>query len=164
MINPLGKDFGIQAVWNISSLTDLKRFANRLATICFPGLFLGLKGELGSGKTTFTKMLLEELECPNPEFVTSPTFVFMQEYPASIPVSHFDLYRLKDSMEFESMGGMELFAPETISIVEWPERLNGLLPVNRIELYFETKNSNARKITITGHGLASNIVETKLMP
>ncbi|MFN6053410.1 MAG: tRNA (adenosine(37)-N6)-threonylcarbamoyltransferase complex ATPase subunit type 1 TsaE, partial [Planctomycetia bacterium] len=105
-----------------------------------------------------------ELECPNPEFVTSPTFVFMQEYPARIPVSHFDLYRLKDSMEFESMGGMELFAPETISIVEWPERLNGLLPVNRIELYFETKNSNARKITITGHGLASTIVQTKLMP
>lgn len=143
----------------IHSLNDLSVFAHKFSSILYPGLFLGLRGDLGSGKTTLVREILKALDCPAHEYVTSPTFVLVQDYPARIPVSHLDLYRLEGEKEFAQMGGFELFLPENIIMVEWVERMESLLPENRTELALQIQADNTRKITLRGYGQLKKLVE-----
>ena len=82
-----------------------------------------LFGGLGAGKTTFTQGLARGLGLPQEEYVRSPTFTLVNQYPGRIPIYHLDLYRLDTMDEMEELGLEEVFSGDGVCIVEWAEKL-----------------------------------------
>jgi tRNA threonylcarbamoyladenosine biosynthesis protein TsaE len=115
-----------------------------LALRAGPGLVLYLSGELGAGKTTLVRGLLRAFG--HPGRVKSPTYALVELYTVSgLSLYHFDFYRFRDPSEWLSSGFREAFNPETLCIVEWPERAEGLLspPDLSITLKYSDAGRNA---------------------
>jgi tRNA threonylcarbamoyl adenosine modification protein YjeE len=110
------------------------------------GDVVALEGPLGSGKTTFVAALVRALD--NPAEVASPTFTFWHRYGGSPPIEHLDLYRLENPAEGSELGLEEAFGPDRIALVEWPERLPGLVPAHAIRLRFTGSGDGPRVIEI----------------
>ena len=127
-------------------------FGNTLS----PRTLICFRGDLGAGKTTFIQGILRACGA-RPPFI-SPTFVLMKEYDLDTPtangirrVYHADAYRMERAEDFEKIGFTEWCAdPEGIVLLEWPERIESLLPEQRIEIRFSigAENMDARKITV----------------
>ncbi|MFQ5971480.1 MAG: tRNA (adenosine(37)-N6)-threonylcarbamoyltransferase complex ATPase subunit type 1 TsaE [Alphaproteobacteria bacterium] len=115
--------------------------------------FVGLRGELGAGKTTFARGVIRALG--GGEDVPSPTFTLVQVYDTrSAPVWHFDLYRLAHPEDVYELGFEEARA-EAIALVEWPERLGPLLPGDRIDVLIDyTNDPKKRRVALEGRGTA----------
>lgn len=127
------------------------------------GSVLALIGDLGAGKTVFTKGVAEGLECEEPN---SPTFVIMKAYNGKVPLYHFDVYRLSDQSEFEEIGYEEFIYGDGISVIEWADKIRDVLPEDTVIIEisnFEEQGENARKITLKGKkewlSLYKNMVE-----
>ena len=110
-----------------------------------------LIGNLGAGKTTLAKGIINGLGAAQPEDVTSPTFTLIHEYGEG-RVYHIDLYRLDRAEQVATLGLDEIFDRETVVLIEWGERFPHLLPADRIEIRIEPLNEDSRRIEITGHG------------
>jgi tRNA threonylcarbamoyladenosine biosynthesis protein TsaE len=80
--------------------------------------------------------------------VSSPTFVFRQRYDGTPPVEHLDLFRLNDPVEAADLGLEEAFGPDRITVVEWPERLPGLLPAGAIAIRIDGAGDEPRRLVI----------------
>ncbi len=117
---------------------------------------VALFGDLGSGKTVFARSFINA-RTDNPEDVPSPTFTLVQTYefrvPSGvIPVYHFDLYRIENTDEIEELGMEDAFT-DGISLIEWPERLDGRLPGNRLNVILsQGENPDHRRAALTAHG------------
>lgn len=97
--------------------------------------FIALYGNLGAGKTTFARGLIQSLLTPNTE-VPSPTFTLLQTYDAlNFPIYHFDLYRLKSPEEIWELGWEEI--GQGLTLCEWPENAGDYLPETRLEIHLE---------------------------
>ena len=110
-----------------------------------------LWGPPGSGKTTFIQGLAQGLGVK--KRVISPTFIFIRQYPLSKKgfktFYHIDLYRINNETEVEGLGLEEIFADkESISVIEWADRIKKILPQKRMELFFEYLDEDQRKIKI----------------
>jgi tRNA threonylcarbamoyladenosine biosynthesis protein TsaE len=91
------------------------------------GMVVTLSGELGVGKTTLVRGLLRALGWVGP--VKSPSYALVEHYPiSSLYFYHFDFYRLNDASEWDTTGFAELFRPDAVGLIEWPERVAGRLP------------------------------------
>ena len=111
------------------------------------GSILALKGELGSGKTQFTKGLVAGLESSAP--VTSPTFTIIHEYPGGrLPVYHFDFFRLENRESVAQLGLDDYFFGDGVSVIEWPDRFPEFIPKQARWILFEIRSENARMINI----------------
>ena len=120
-----------------------RQFANELNV----GSILALEGELGSGKTQFTKGIVAGLESSAP--VTSPTFTIIHEYPGGrLPVYHFDFFRLEDRQSVARLGLDDYFFGDGVSVIEWADRFPEFIPEQARWILFELKSENARTITI----------------
>ena len=105
-------------------------------------LVICLYGDLGGGKTTFTQGIAEELGIT--ETVNSPTFLIMKKYNS---LYHFDCYRISDYQEILDLGWEEIISGENkIIVIEWPEKIEKILPKERLEIKFEFVDENTRKI------------------
>ena len=122
-----------------------REFAKKLHN----GLTVYLHGDLGAGKTTFVRGILQGLGHAGK--VKSPTYTLVEPYLTSgFNIYHFDLYRFNDEEEWEAAGFREYFNTESICLVEWPEKAGNLLP----EADFDIKMSmlgSGRKLEITAH-------------
>lgn len=119
-------------------------FAKRLKG----GEVLGLKGDLGSGKTTFVQGLAKGLGVK--ERIMSPTFVILNLHQAGkgLELAHFDLYRLNNEADLEGIGATDYLGKKNIiSVIEWAEKAKKILPKNTIWINFEHIDENRRKIT-----------------
>ncbi len=136
--------------------------AHALAGLCRRGDVIGLKGELGAGKTTFARAFIHARAnmagAPCDEEVPSPTFTLVQVYDiGDVQVWHFDLYRLERGADAVELGIDEAFAT-AISLVEWPERLDNLLPPDRLEVKLDIPGGDgngdetARTARLAGFG------------
>ena len=121
-----------------------QRFAGRLKA----GDIVLLKGELGAGKTTFVKGLAQAFKIA-PKKVISPTFILMNYYKGKLPVYHFDLYRLENPKEIETLDFDEYFYGQGISLIEWPERLGNGKPKEYYLVEFKHKSESQRTICIS---------------
>jgi tRNA threonylcarbamoyladenosine biosynthesis protein TsaE len=113
------------------------------ARVLTPGLVIHLHGDLGAGKTTFTRGLLRGLGYAGK--VKSPTYTLVESYPCpSFTLHHFDLYRFVDPEEWEDAGFREYFGPDSVCLVEWPDKAGGLLPPADLELALEVCGTGRR--------------------
>lgn len=113
-----------------------------------PGSFLALNGELGSGKTVFTKGIAKALGVKEYRYVNSPTFVIIKEYAGRMPLYHFDLYRLGAGHDLDTVGYEDYFYGSGVAVVEWADKIRALLPRERLEITFAHAGGTKRRIRV----------------
>ncbi len=129
------------------NLEDTRAFASQFASHLNRGDRVLLTGDLGAGKTTFVKAVAKELGYTG--LVTSPTFTLLNEYSGSMPIYHFDMYRLKSSSEAVESGLDEVLKNnDGVCFVEWPQKVAGILPEKYIMLDITILGDNARKFRV----------------
>ena len=139
----------------ISSILELEKIAKKIKKILLPGDTVFLYGEIGVGKTTFSRLLINSYEKENKikkSEVLSPTFNIVFEYEIKkFKIQHFDLYRLKNISDIKNIGLFEN-NEKIITIIEWPELIRKK-PINRIDLVFKyTKDYKERSLNIKMNG------------
>jgi len=128
---------------DISKLSQLHKFAKKLSHNLKAGDVIYLQGDLGSGKTTFTQMLIQSMGYEG--VVKSPTYGIYESYKLSdFSMVHMDLYRLSSAEELYYLAIDEIFNQENIVIIEWPEKGMGVLPPPKHMLNFELLDSENR--------------------
>jgi tRNA threonylcarbamoyladenosine biosynthesis protein TsaE len=140
--------------YSTKSEKETRAIAERFAKTLVPGSVLICTGDLGGGKTTFTKGIAAGLGLQ--DAVTSPTFVLMQIYKkkksSKNKVSrlyHFDLYRMKSAQELHDLGFDDFVSdPRAISILEWGEKFPEIIPQKAIHIFFKNVGADKREITI----------------
>ena len=131
-----------------TKLEDTQLFAKRLAAVLQPGDVLTLEGDLGAGKTAFTKGLAIGLGIQRN--VNSPTFTIIKEYQGNMPLYHMDVYRLEDS--YEDLGFDEYFHGNGVSVIEWAHLIEDQLPNERLNIYIYHQGNDSRKLVIKPMG------------
>ena len=141
-------------------------------------LNISLEGDLGAGKTTFARHLIQALGYVGR--VKSPTYTLCEPYPiqiksgnppttatitATITAHHFDLYRMKDPLEWQEAGFTELFDEPGFCLVEWPEKAEGTLPIFDIQIHLKAgDDENERNITIEANSIQGHNALEKIFP
>ena len=139
----------------ISSIHDLEKISNKIKKKLAPGDVIFLYGEIGVGKTTFARLLINNYEREKNlkvSEVLSPTFNIVFEYDIKeLTIKHYDLYRLKNGSDIKNIGLFEDLE-RTITLIEWPELIKEK-PANRIDLFLEySKNMIERSLIIKTSG------------
>jgi tRNA threonylcarbamoyladenosine biosynthesis protein TsaE len=125
------------------------------------GDVVALVGELGSGKTWFTKGISKGLGLPEGIVVTSPSFALVNEYAGEVTLYHIDIYRLESIAEFFSAGLEEYLYGHGVAVLEWADRWPEILPDYRIKVEFAILDDDRRQITLSGiHPRAEEIMRT----
>jgi tRNA threonylcarbamoyladenosine biosynthesis protein TsaE len=109
-----------------------------------------LSGDLGAGKTTFTKGLVAGLGAATEDEVTSPTFTLIHKYDRGARAYHIDLYRITDAHDLGTLGIEDIFDETTVVIVEWPEKLSLNVDWPILRVHLEHVDENTRRIRIEG--------------
>lgn len=112
-----------------------------------PGDVVCLHGDLGAGKTHFIKGIAMAFGVSK-DTVNSPTFALIHEYAGSLPLYHFDAYRLNSEQEARNIGAEDYFYADGVSLVEWPEKMGTLIPENAIHITIKKINEEFRRIEI----------------
>ncbi|MSP86444.1 MAG: tRNA (adenosine(37)-N6)-threonylcarbamoyltransferase complex ATPase subunit type 1 TsaE [Methylotenera sp.] len=135
----MGNNFTLDLPDEAATLT----FAALLAKVIQPNLIIYLHGNLGAGKTTLVRGLLQALGHLGK--VKSPTYALLEPYQVDtndyikLNIYHFDLYRFNDEEEWESAGFRDYFNAESVCIIEWPEKAQNVLPIADIDIVFDVK-------------------------
>jgi tRNA threonylcarbamoyladenosine biosynthesis protein TsaE len=133
---------GPEQTWRIGE--TLGRLLNAGDTVC-------LYGELGTGKTNLSYGIALGLDVRD-QYITSPTFTFVNEYEGRVPLYHLDLYRIKAADELENIGFDEYVDSDGVAVIEWAERAEDDLPENRLSIYLSTIDETGREIGFLAEG------------
>ena len=144
-----------------ASPSETEGLGRHLGRLLGPGGFVGLIGELGSGKTVVARGIARGLEYDG--YVGSPSFVIVNEYAGRVPVYHIDLYRLADAREIETIDYRGLFFGSGVAVVEWAERGGEYLPGDRLEIAMTITGRTSRSIEISSTGPAHGEVLTSFV-
>jgi len=144
-------------------------FGHSLAELCPAGFNIYLYGDLGAGKTTFVRGLIQSL-LPKAK-VKSPTYTLVESYDVSAAeknpnglknIYHFDLYRLGDPEELEYLGGRDYFSGDAVCLVEWPQRGEGWLAKADLEITLEYQ-AGGRNVLLQAHSEQGKIVKDEII-
>ena len=136
-----------------TSPEETREIGRVLGAAAFPGTVLALIGQLGAGKTQLAKGVAEGLGVRS--VVNSPTFVLMNEHAGRLRLFHVDAYRLGDPEEALAAGLLDDREVEGVSVIEWADRLDGWLPVERLDIILrEGAGPDERRIDWVAHGAA----------
>ena len=145
---------------DISDLNKLKEVASKISSFIEKGDNFYLFGELGVGKTIFTRFLINQLQIKknlNTTEVLSPTFNILNEYKIeNITIKHFDLYRIKSGDELGNLGLFE--EKEDVNLIEWPEIID-IKDVKKIELHFSYYNNFKNRNLLISSNFKSKLVD-----
>jgi tRNA threonylcarbamoyladenosine biosynthesis protein TsaE len=135
-------------IFQSKSVAQTERIAAELAEKLKGGECIALHGEMGAGKTQFVRGLVRGLG-ENPGAVSSPTFVLLNIYEGGrLKVFHLDAYRISGAGEFEAIGFAELLDQHGVVVVEWAQRVERLLPPNRIDVQLKVGGKTSRQIDV----------------
>ena len=149
------------AHWLWADESATRTFAEALAQLTpLQNAYIELVGDLGAGKTTFVRHLLQALgvegRIKSPTYaVVEPHEVLHPESQQALAIWHFDFYRFNDPQEFEEAGFRDLFASTGLKIAEWPNQAQGMLPLPDLQLTLKVDEREARKVQVlacTPHG------------
>ena len=137
-----------------SSKEETQKVAANLAKRLEGGDVIALFGNLGAGKTTFVQGLAKAFGIGRR--ILSPTFVFIRSYEFSLKTKrltfhHLDLYRCESRSDFEALGLEDIFENDSITVIEWADKIKEILPKKRIDVTFEIKNEYERLIRVNKH-------------
>lgn len=135
-------------IYESFSTDETLAFAEKLGEMLQPNDVITLEGDLGAGKTSFTKGLAKGLGVKR--VVNSPTFTIIKEYKGRLPLYHMDVYRLENSDE--DLGFDEYFNGEGITVVEWPSMISDQLPNHRLKIEIRHEGDEKRKLTFSPIG------------
>ena len=141
----------IEMEYKITTYSELDtiEIAQNFESEKFENMIICLDGELGSGKTVFTKGIANALGIE--ESITSPTFTIIKEYQSGeMPLYHMDVYRLDGNTE--GVGIEEYYTKGGIVIIEWAKTIKDILPEERLEIKFKVVDENRRMLVITPYG------------
>ena len=126
-------------------------FAQSLATAPSLGhAFIALHGDLGAGKTTLVRHLLQALGVTGR--IKSPTYAVVEPYELTdLNVWHFDFYRFADPREWEDAGFRDIFASTGLKLAEWPEKAAAMLPTADLDIAIATTSESERRVTLSAH-------------
>ena len=131
------------------SESDTIELAQNIESEKFPNMVICLNGDLGCGKTVFTKGFAQALGIE--ENITSPTFTIIKEYPdGELPLYHIDVYRLDGKVE--GLGIEEYFSKGGVTIIEWADTIESYLPEERLDIKFKITDEDVRIIKLEPHG------------
>lgn len=128
-----------------------RRVGEVLGSLLGPGDLVCLYGDLGSGKTNLSYGIALGLEVRE-QYITSPTFTFVNEYQGRVPFYHIDLYRLKDPAELEGIGFEEYIDSNGVTVIEWAERAEDELPPEALSVYLSALSEHSREIGFLAEG------------
>ena len=127
---------------------DTYELAENLESEKFSNMVICLTGDLGSGKTVFTKAFARSMGIE--DNITSPTFNIIKEYEGELPLYHMDVYRLDE--DSDDIGIEEYFNKNGVVIIEWSSMIKNILPKERLEIKFKINDENKRTLIITPYG------------
>ena len=127
---------------------DTMEIAENIESEKFPGMVICLNGELGSGKTMFTKGIANALGIN--EVITSPTFTIIKEYDGELPLYHMDVYRLDGNVD--GIGLEEYYTKGGVVVIEWADTIKDYLPKERLDIKFVVAGENKRILILTPYG------------
>ena len=137
-------------IFETNSPAETEAIGAALGKIIKPGTVIAYRGDLGAGKTAFTRGLAKGLGCT--EIVTSPTYTIVNEYLGGrIPLFHFDMYRLRSSDDLFDIGWEDYLDRGGVCAVEWSENVDDAME-DAIYITIEKLGEDARRITIEGGG------------
>lgn len=138
-------------IFKLKSSLKTQELAKNLVKFLEAGDIISLTGDLGAGKTCFTQGLASGLGIDLS--ITSPTFNILKEYHGSLPLYHFDVYRIESMDDFFEIGYEEYFFNQGISVIEWGDKIKTLLPEAYLEIQFKRISDTVRQLIVTPHGL-----------
>lgn len=127
---------------------DTIAVAQNIESEKFANMVICLNGDLGSGKTIFSKGFAQAMDIDD---VTSPTFTIIKEYVGELPLYHMDVYRLEDNPD-NNIGIEEYFDKGGVTIIEWANIIKDILPEERLDITFKIIGENTRVMVLTPHG------------
>lgn len=132
----------------INSLEDINSVAAEFIKLVGDKRIFAMHGAMGVGKTTFVKAICEELGVQ--DTINSPTFAIVNEYHTAKEniVYHFDFYRIDDVQEAYDFGYEDYFYSDAICFIEWPEKIDSILPNDTVEVHFNEEADGSRSIRI----------------
>lgn len=135
-----------------NSPEETEELGRQLGSLLGPGAFLALRGDLGGGKTCFTRGVVQAVAPESARLVASPTFAIMNHYPGRLPVYHFDFYRMASEDDITDLGFTDYLYGAGVCIVEWSERLESLLPADFLLVTFHYEGPDERRIIMEARG------------
>ena len=123
---------------------------------------VALVGDLGTGKTCLTQGIARGLGVPDEYQITSPSFTLINEYQGRMMLYHFDLYRLSRASEMDDMGYEEYLFGEGVSVIEWADKVKGILPDETLFVLINYTDENERNIIISGQEKKIAIISEEL--
>ncbi|MEI6385305.1 MAG: tRNA (adenosine(37)-N6)-threonylcarbamoyltransferase complex ATPase subunit type 1 TsaE [Spirochaetota bacterium] len=133
----------------LATVDDTLAFGSSIGRSASGATVIALRGGLGSGKTVLAKGIARGLGIEDE--VTSPSYTIVSEYEGRLRLHHVDAWRLGDPEEFTAIGGGDLLGdPDGITVIEWSERIAGLLPQDAITIELEPRDDDSRLVRVTG--------------
>jgi len=139
-----------------TSAEETRELGGVLGALLASGDVVALRGELGTGKTVLAQGIAVALGFDG--YVSSPSFVIVNEYRGRVDIHHVDLYRISDESEIDDLGYRELFFGESVALVEWAERGSRFLPGDRVDVHIESTGRDRRTFTVSASGPRSETI------
>lgn len=137
-----------QAEWHTTTPEETMLLGERIGRLLQAGMCITLQGDLGAGKTTFTKGIAKGMGIL--KIVNSPTFTIMKVYQGTLPLYHLDAYRLEGA--HQDLGFEEYLEGDGVSVVEWPQFIAELIPAEHLAIVIENNGEEARIFRMQAHG------------
>jgi tRNA threonylcarbamoyladenosine biosynthesis protein TsaE len=137
---------------DLPDLEATQALGRQLGERLFRAAVVALIGPLGAGKTQLVRAIALGLGLANPRAVTSPTFVLLQEYPARLPIYHFDAYRLPGTAAFADLGADEFVNGDGVCLIEWADRVQESLPADHLRIVLEVTGESSRRAVLEATG------------
>lgn len=142
----------VQFMYESKCIEDTQNLAMHLAKLAHPEMLITLDGHLGAGKTAFSQAFAKAMGVEG--IVSSPTFTIIKEYEGStLPLYHMDVYRIS-LLEADDLGLEEYWYGEGVTLIEWAENIEPLLPEERLAITIEREEDEVRYITLKPSGTA----------